>query len=288
MATGGYDTITFLSDFGTGDELVGVIHSIIRSIVPDVGVVDLTHDITPHDIRGAGLTLARSAQYLAPGVVLGVVDPGVGTERRRVAIEVGGGQSVLVGPDNGIFAPAVAMVGGATRAIELIDPANHLPAPGLVFDGRDVFAPVAAHLCAGVPITEFGPEINTGSLMPGVLPVSHDKDGLLQAEVLWQDRYGNLQLNVGPDDLDVTMAQQVAWTERDEVVPWVSSFADVPPGGLGLLVDSYGLVSLVADRTSAADITGLGPGSELTLVSIADSGSVAGGSTPVSLGPTRS
>ncbi|MCP3913466.1 MAG: SAM-dependent chlorinase/fluorinase [Actinomycetia bacterium] len=267
---------------------MGVIRSIIRSVVPGVEVIDLTHEIAPHDIRGAGLILARSAQYLAPGVVLGVVDPGIGSERRRVAIEVGDGQSVLVGPDNGIFAPAVAMVGGATRAVELSDPAHHLPAPGLVFDGRDVFAPVAAHLCAGVPITEFGPEINTASLMPGILPVTHEEDGMLQAEVLWQDRYGNLQLNVGPEDLAAPRSVRVGWTGRDEVVPWVSTFAEVAPGGLGLLIDSYGLVALVADRTSAADVTGLGPGSEVILESIDDSGSDGGGSTPVSLGPTRS
>ncbi len=282
----GYDTITFLSDFGTSDEYVGVIRSIIRSVVPGVEVIDLTHEIAPHDIRGAGLILARSAQYLAPGVVLGVVDPGIGSERRRVAIEVGDGQSVLVGPDNGIFAPAVAMVGGATRAVELADPAHHLPAPGMVFDGRDVFAPVAAHLCAGVPITEFGPEINTASLKPGILPVTHEKDGMLRAEVLWQDRFGNLQLNVGPEDLAAPRSVRVGWTGRDEVVPWVSTFAEVAPGGLGLLIDSYGLVALVADRTSAADVTGLGPGSEVTLESIDDPGADGGVSTPVSLGPT--
>ncbi len=111
-----YDTITFLSDYGLADEFVGVVKSVIRSIAPDVTVIDLTHDIDPHDVRGGGLALARSAQYLVPGVVLAVVDPGVGTPRRAIAIEVGEGQSVLVGPDNGLLAPAVAMVGGADRA----------------------------------------------------------------------------------------------------------------------------------------------------------------------------
>src|SRR6266480_3775754 len=102
----GYDTITFLSDYGLTDEFVGVVKSVIRAIAPDVAVIDLTHDIEPHDVRGASLTLARSAQYLVPGVVLAVVDPGVGTDRRAVAIEVGDGQSILVGPDNGLLAPA--------------------------------------------------------------------------------------------------------------------------------------------------------------------------------------
>ncbi|OWY61281.1 hypothetical protein B7486_64615, partial [cyanobacterium TDX16] len=114
-----YDTVTFLSDYGTADEFVGVVHSVIRSITPEVEVLDLTHEIAPHDVRAGSLVLARSAQYLCPGIVLAVVDPGVGTDRRPVAVEVGEGASVLVGPDNGLLAPAVAMVGGATRAVVL-------------------------------------------------------------------------------------------------------------------------------------------------------------------------
>ena len=114
-----FDTITFLSDYGAGDEFVGVVKSVIRQIAPHVTVVDLTHEVPPYDVRAGSLTLSRSAQYLCPGVVLAVVDPGVGTERRAIAVEVGGGQSYLVGPDNGLLAGAVAMCGGATAAVEL-------------------------------------------------------------------------------------------------------------------------------------------------------------------------
>ena len=135
-----YSTISFLSDFGHQDEFVGVVHSVIRSISPDVGIVDVTHGIAPHDVRAGALALARSAQYLCPGVVLAVVDPGVGTDRKAVAVEVGGGISVLVGPDNGLLASAVAMVGGATRAVELKNTDYQLPRIGSTFDGRDVFA----------------------------------------------------------------------------------------------------------------------------------------------------
>ena len=122
-----YDTITFLSDYGLVDEFVGVVHSVVRSIAPEVGIVDLTHGITPYDVRGGGLALARATSYLCPGVVLGVVDPAVGTSRRAIAVEVGDGASVLVGPDNGLLAPAVALCGGATRAVELDQP--RLPPP---------------------------------------------------------------------------------------------------------------------------------------------------------------
>ena len=114
-----FGTISFLSDFGLRDEFVGVVKSVIAQIVPEVRVLDISHDVPAHDVRSGSLTLARSAQYLSPGVVLGVVDPGVGTDRRRVAIEVGDGASYLVGPDNGLFAPAVALVGGASAAYEL-------------------------------------------------------------------------------------------------------------------------------------------------------------------------
>ena len=172
-----YDTISFLSDYGLADEFVGVVKSVIRQIAPEVMVIDITHEVPPHDVRAGGLTLARSAQYLAPGVVLAVVDPGVGTTRRAVAVEVGDGTSVLVGPDNGLLAPAVGMVGGATRAVELVNPEYRLEAPGPTFDGRDVFAPAAAHLCAGVPLGELGPDIDPIGMRPGTLPITREEGG---------------------------------------------------------------------------------------------------------------
>ncbi|HEY2427645.1 MAG TPA: SAM-dependent chlorinase/fluorinase, partial [Acidimicrobiales bacterium] len=126
-----YETISFLSDYGHADEFVGVVHSVIRSIAPHAVVVDLVHDLAPYDVRAASLALSRVVQYVAPGIVLAIVDPGVGTERRAVAVEVGeDGEGVLVGPDNGLLAPAVAMSGGARRAVELTNPAYQLPAPG--------------------------------------------------------------------------------------------------------------------------------------------------------------
>ena len=104
----------------------------------------------------ASLALVRAIQYLPSGVVVAVVDPGVGTQRRAIAVEVAGGEGVLVGPDNGLLAPAAAMAGGAERAVSLTDTSYHLAAPGATFAGRDVFAPVAAHLCNGVDLAELG------------------------------------------------------------------------------------------------------------------------------------
>jgi len=114
-----YETVSFLSDFGTTDEFVGVVHSVIRDIAPHARVIDLSHGIAPFDVRSGSLALARTIGYVASGVVLAVVDPGVATARRAIAVEVADGEGVLVGPDNGLLAPAVAMAGGSGRAVEL-------------------------------------------------------------------------------------------------------------------------------------------------------------------------
>jgi S-adenosylmethionine hydrolase len=261
-----YSTISFLSDYGLDDEFVGVVHSVIRSIAPEVAVVDITHTIAPHDVRAGGLALARSAQYLCPGVVLAVVDPGVGSERRAVAIEVGDGASVLVGPDNGLLAAAVAMVGGATAAVELTNTEYHLPSPGPTFAGRDIFAPVAAHLCRGVPLAALGTPVDPGVLMPGMMPLSRVEADTIVAEVLWIDRFGNLQLNVDPAEIETfgpRVRLIVGATER--FARRVDTYRAIGPGELGLVTDSYGLLSIAADRSSAADELGAHAGAGVTL-----------------------
>ena len=283
-----YDTISFLSDYGTDDEFVGVAKSVIRSICPEATVLDVTHHVPPYDVRAGGLALARSAQYLCPGVVLAVVDPGVGTERRGVAVEVGDGASVLIGPDNGLLAPAVALVGGASRAVELTEPRYQLPAPGPTFAGRDVFAPAAAHLCAGIDLLALGVEIDPAGLLPGVLPVSHlDDDGALVAEVLWVDHFGNAQLNVDPDDLEGfgdRMRLRVSGASR--TARRAATFSEIGVGEVGLVVDSYGLVSVAVDRGAAATELGLHPGTAVHLEAFDEGQEGAAGAcvTPVALG----
>ncbi len=266
-----YDTVTFMSDYGLADEFVGVVHSVIRSIAPDVAVIDLTHDINPYDVRAGGLVLARSAQYMAPGVVLAVVDPGVGTERRGVAVEVGGGASVLVGPDNGLLASAVAMCGGATRAVELTNLDMQLPSPGPTFAGRDVFAPAAAHLCNGVDMGELGPPIDPVTLLPGLLPVNYEEEGELVAEVLWVDRFGNAQLNVDPDQLDeLGDPVRLRFGEEVRTAHRASTYSQVRTNEVGLVIDSYGLVSIAVDRRAAATELGVAVGSEVRLAAFPD------------------
>jgi S-adenosyl-L-methionine hydrolase (adenosine-forming) len=292
-----FDTISFLSDYGTSDEFVGVVHSVIRSLAPHVTVVDITHDVRPYDIKGGSLTLARSVQYLCPGVVLAVVDPGVGTNRRAVAIEVGDGESYLVGPDNGLLAPAVGLVGGATAAVELTAPEYQLAAPGATFAGRDVFAPAAAHLCAGVPLDALGPRVDPAELIPGLVPLTREEDGALMAEVLWVDRYGNCQLNVDPDEIEGWGDRvQLRWTRPSEGVRTARrarAYDDLAAGQVGLVVDSYGLVSVIVTRGSAAETLGLVAGDELALIPLAGDEDAAGGNgragatSPVTLQPRR-
>ncbi|HEY6697655.1 MAG TPA: SAM-dependent chlorinase/fluorinase [Acidimicrobiales bacterium] len=297
-----FDTVSFLSDYGTTDEFVGVVKSVIRSIAPRVTVVDITHDIQPYDVKAGALTLARSVQYLCPGVVLAVVDPGVGTDRKAVAIEVGGGQSYLVGPDNGLLASAVGMVGGATGAVELTNPEYRLVSPGPTFDGRDVFGPAAAHLCAGVPLEALGPRVDPADLVPGLVPLPRDEDGAIVGEVLWVDRYGNCQLNIDPDQIaswgDRVQLRWTRPTEGTRTARRVRAFDELGTGQVGLVVDSYGLLAIAMSRASAADTMQIAAGDELALVPLGDEGGQAGEasvgngahagiSSPVRLQPRR-
>ncbi|HEX2700973.1 MAG TPA: SAM-dependent chlorinase/fluorinase [Acidimicrobiales bacterium] len=262
-----HDTISFLSDYGLVDEFVGVITSVIRSIAPHAAVIDITHNIPPHDVRAGSLALGRSAQYLMAGVVLAVVDPGVGTDRRAVAVEVGDGESVLVGPDNGLLAPAVAMVGGAGRAVELANEELRLQAPGPTFAGRDVFGPAAAHLCNGVDLADLGPALDPITLRPGLLPLTRNEDGKLVGEVLWVDHFGNAQLNVDPDDIAPLGDRVMLRWGLDQVrtASRAPTYGALKAGEVGLVVDSYGLVSVALDRASAADELRLRPGDAITL-----------------------
>jgi S-adenosylmethionine hydrolase len=246
-----------------------VVKSVIRTVAPHATVMDITHGVPPHDVRAGSLALVRSVQYLLPGVVLAVVDPGVGTDRRAVAVEVGGDDgdtAFFVGPDNGLMAAAVAMAGGAKRAVDLSDDSYHLPSPGLTFAGRDVFAPVAGHLCNGIDLAELGPAVDPVTLRPGILPLSRREDEKLLAEVLWVDCFGNVQLNVGPDEIGDDDRLALRWGhDQVRTARRAAAYGDLKPGEVGLVVDSYGLVSLALDRRSAAEELRLGPGDAVTL-----------------------
>ena len=269
-----YDTISFLSDYGTDDEFVGVVKSVIRDLAPHATVVDLTHGIAPFDVRAGSLALARSISYVAAGVIVAVVDPGVGTSRRGIAVEVAGGEGVLVGPDNGVLAPAVAMAGGAGRAVSLTNVEFQLEAAGATFDGRDVFAPAAAHLCNGVDLLELGEPVEADALFPGMVPLPQIDESKAIAQALWTDRFGNVQLNVGPDDLPSTFddtleirisAPSHATGGTTRVVTRVPSFAAIGSGAVGLVTDANGMLAIAMNQRSAADELGIDDGDQVVI-----------------------
>ena len=262
--------VAFLSDYGLADEFVGVCKAVIASIAPAANIIDLAHELPPHEVAAGALTLVRAVQYLPEGVlVLAVVDPGVGTERRLVAVACE--QATFFGPDNGLLAPAVAMLGGARAVHELTSPDHRLPAPGPTFAGRDILAPAVAYHAIGVPLAELGPAVDPASLVPGLVGLPREVDGGLEAEVWWVDRFGNCQLNLGPDELELLGATpggrvEVRVGDHTRAARWVETYADAKPSELVLLVDSYGLLSLALDRRSAAAELGLRPGTAVTLV----------------------
>ncbi len=184
--------IALLTDFGLHDHYVGVMKAVILGIARDAAIIDITHDVSPQDIVAGALELEAVAGYLPAGtVVIGVVDPGVGSARRGVAVEAGG--LTLVGPDNGLFTLALRRL-GARRAVELREARFALPAPSRTFEGRDRFAPAAAWLASGVELDAFGPEVER--LVEVDVPQPFVSDDQIAGQVVRIDRFGNLITNI--------------------------------------------------------------------------------------------
>jgi S-adenosylmethionine hydrolase len=263
-------TISFLSDYGLTDEFVGVVHRVINGIVPGMLIADITHQIPPHDVRAGALALWRCAPWLAPGVILAVVDPGVGTRRRPVAVATEAG-AVLVGPDNGLLLPAALRLGPITAAIELDK--NDVPGCGSTFDGRDLFGPAAARIATGVDIRSLGAEIDAGGLRGDPVPeAEREADGGVRTEVLWVDRFGNAQLNVRPTDVrDLGAVVDIRTRKRKWRARQVSAYGELrerrpgKPAEVGLVHDSYGFLSISLNRESAAAFTGIRTGQTVWL-----------------------
>jgi S-adenosylmethionine hydrolase len=261
--------VSFLSDYGSADEFAGVCRAVMLGFAPALTIVDITHDIPAHDVRAGGLALVRAVQYLPDGIVLAVVDPGVGTDRRMIAVEVEDG--VFLGPDNGLLAPAVAMVGGAQRAFSITNEELQLASPGPTFAGRDILAPAAGHLGSGMPLEALGEEIDPVTMVPGLVGLPTEEDGAIAGEIWWVDHFGNCQLNIDPEELqahgvDVGGSLELRFGEQARMARWVHTYADAKPSELVVLVDSYGLISIALDRRSAAAELDLRPGSGVTVV----------------------
>lgn len=265
-----YDHISLLTDYGTADEFVGVMKAVIADLAPHARITDLAHHVPAYDVRAGSLMLARCIQYVPRGIVIGVVDPGVGTQRKAIALEIAGGEGILIGPDNGLLAPAAGMVGGVERAVVLNNISLHLSAPGSTFAGRDIFAPVAAHLCSGIPFDELGDAVDADLLMPGLVTLPQIGDTEIISEVTWVDHFGNCQLNVGLEDVAALLpgGSQLLSLVVDGVArsaTIATAFALIPSGGIGLIIDSYGMLAIAKDQDSAARDVGVGVGDQVIL-----------------------
>ncbi len=261
--------ISFLSDFGHDDEFVGVVHGVIARIAPEVRVIDVGHEFAQGDIRAGGLSLMRAIQYLPQGVAVVVIDPGVGTERKAIAIQTDWG--VFIGPDNGVLGPAVAMTGGAHKVVSIENPEVKLPAPGATFDGRDLFGPSAAVIASGqATLEELGPELDPESLVPMMLPMVEHEENSVVGEVLWVDHFGNAQLNITPEDLQLVgigmrTATVLKIASAEFPIEWVNAYGDVEDGEGLLHVDSYGQIAVAIRNGSAIESYPLAEGTAVTI-----------------------
>ena len=256
--------ISFLSDFGLDDGFVGTCHGVIASIAPEARVIDVTHGIEPQAVLQGALVLADTLLYVPAGIHLAVVDPGVGGERRAVAIRDREGR-VFVGPDNGLLVLAAGRA-GIEGAWALENAAYRLERVSRTFHGRDVFAPAAAYVATGVMPEELGPALEPASLTRLELPGAEIREGEIRAIVLLVDRFGNAQLNLSAAEVEqagFVPGARLGLGSRDATL--VGTFADAPAGELLLYEDSYGRMAFAIAGGNAAEALSIRAGSELTI-----------------------
>jgi S-adenosylmethionine hydrolase len=257
---------SLLTDFGLRDPSAAICRGVLLGIAPDTEIVDISHEVRKYAVRDGALLLWCALPYLPVGVHVAVVDPGVGTERRGVAVRTARGD-YLVGPDNGLLMMAADRLGGAKAAVELVNPEYRLPVVSSSFHGRDIFAPAAAHLALGVPLERFGPAVPVESLVR--LPIAKPRiaNGSLETHVIYVDTFGNVKFTAVATDLlealpglkegarleiDFDGARQPRLTVR-----WQATFGDVRAGDPLLYEDSYGRLCLAVNQGNAAVSLGI-------------------------------
>jgi S-adenosylmethionine hydrolase len=269
--------VTFLSDYGLEDDFVGVCHGVIARIAPDARVIDVAHGVPRHNVRAGALALRNALGYMPPGVHLAVVDPEVGAERRAVALrcrgtagEAGGQDRLLVGPDNGLLWLAAERFGGVVEAMDVGRSPWRLEPVSATFHGRDIFAPVAAHLAAGDDLAEAGEPCEPDSLTRLELPRPEAGDGVLTAHVVAVDRFGNAILDATHADLDGSGIRlgrplEIAVGPRRFTAWYAMTFADVRPGEILVYEDAYRTLAVAVNRGDAARMLGLADDTELRI-----------------------
>ena len=264
-------SISFLSDYGVADEFAGVCRAVIARIAPEATVIDISHGVPRHDVSLGAEMLARALPFTPAGVHLAVVDPGVGSERRAVAVRLAEDDRLLVGPDNGLLADAIEAFGGAVEAAEVSRSPVCLKPVSATFHGRDVFAPVAAHLALGATLDAVGEPLDPGRLVRLERPPARVAPGTaLSAVVGSVDQFGNASLNASAAEaaaaglaLGAEIAIDVSGSSH--LARFARTFADVDEGELLVYLTSSNALALGVNRGSGAERLGLGTGAEVVL-----------------------
>ncbi|HEY3335586.1 MAG TPA: SAM-dependent chlorinase/fluorinase [Candidatus Limnocylindrales bacterium] len=263
--------VSLLTDFGLRDPSAAICRAVILGICPDAEVIDLAHDVRKFAVGEGALSLWAALPYVPVGVHVAVVDPGVGTDRRPVALRVARGD-ILVGPDNGLLVPAAVRLGGVTEGRELANPDYRLPVVTATFHGRDIFAPAAGHLACGVAFDSLGPAFDPASLVASPLPVPQPVDGGIATQIIYVDTFGNVKLSALLEDVREALGEPVGrrfqvslGDGREHVIPWAPTFGEHREGEPLLYVDSYGRACIGVNRGNAAEVLGLAGGTRVTL-----------------------
>ena len=258
-----------MTDFGLTDDFVGTCHGVIKRIAPEAEIIDITHGISPQSVLEGALILANTLPYMPEGIHLAVVDPGVGSDRRALALRDASGR-LYVGPDNGLLVPAAEALGGVAAARELENSRYWLEPVSRTFHGRDVFAPVAAHLATGVELEQLGPELDPAELVRLEVPEPSVGTNSIRARALAVDRFGNVQLNLRRSDLErvgivpgVRVELEHA-TDRYYAIA-ARTFSDVRPGEIVLYEDAYENVSIAITTGNAAETLSAAAGDEVRI-----------------------
>jgi S-adenosyl-L-methionine hydrolase (adenosine-forming) len=261
--------ITLLTDYGRDDDFVGVCHGVIRTIHPEAQIVDITHGVGRYAVRQGALVLRNTLPYTPVGVHAAIVDPQVGTERRAVALRATDGR-LLVGPDNGLLSLAWERCGGIELAVDVSRSPHRLEPVSATFHGRDIFAPVAAHLARGAALEDAGDPLDPTELATVELPQPRVEDGSVVAHALVIDRFGNAALNIGHEDMagtGITLGGTVELDVSGEryLATYAQTFADVRPGELIVYEDAYRTLAVAINRGDAAATLALRPDAEVRL-----------------------
>jgi S-adenosylmethionine hydrolase len=259
--------VSILSDWGERDPSPAICRGVILAIAPEALVVDISHEVDKYNVRHGALLLWCALPFLPIGAHIAVVDPGVGTPRRAVALETARGD-YLVGPDNGLLLPGAERLGGITRAHLIENPAYRLPVVSSTFHGRDMFSPTAAHLAAGVPLEQIGTSLDPNSLVTLDWPSATVRFGELELNVIYVDTFGNVKLSGVASDLIEALGTLARGEElvvdvgtgskpKSHSLVWASTFAEVAAGDPLLYEDSYGRLCIAVNQGNAARQLGL-------------------------------